>query len=102
MIARLCPEADAEIDAAARWYQSQVQGLGEQFLDELVDGLQAIEHHPHRYPSYLRAPKGRDVRRHLLKRFPYCIIYEVRAAHLLVLAVAHVKRRPYYWWDRLK
>jgi plasmid stabilization system protein ParE len=101
MIARLIPEADAEIDAAARWYQEQVKGLGEQFLDELVDSLHAIEKHPRRYAPYPRAPKDRDVRRCLLRRFPYLIIYEVRHADVLVLAVAHAKRRPNYWRDRL-
>ena len=67
MKARLRPEADAEVEAAARWYQEQVSGLGEQFLDELVEGIEAIERHPLRFAAYPRAPRGRNLRRYLLR-----------------------------------
>jgi toxin ParE1/3/4 len=41
-------------------------------------------------------------RRHLGRRFPYALIYVERLTHLSVLAVAHYKRRPDYWRERLK
>jgi len=48
------------------------------------------------------APAGRRVRRCRLSRFPYALIYTIDNGDILVLAVAHLQRRPDYWRDRLK
>jgi toxin ParE1/3/4 len=42
-----------------------------------------------------------DVRRHLLKRFPYTIVAAQIANEFVVIAIAHTRRRPFYWLDRL-
>src|SRR4051812_40604035 len=58
--ARTLPEAEEEIRVAAQWYEDQQAGLGEQFLEAIVDGLLAIERHPRRFARYTRL---RDVPR---------------------------------------
>ncbi len=47
-------------------------------------------------------PLGKDLRRILLKRFPYAIIYRVRAEEIVIIAYAHLRRRPGYWRSRLR
>jgi toxin ParE1/3/4 len=98
---RLHPEADAELQAAAQWYQDRRGGLGERFLAEAIDALSDIERHPRRFAkvSYRTA---REIRRRMLSHFPYSVIYEVRADECVAVAVAHAARKPGYWKERLE
>jgi len=93
MNAPILPEADAEIQAAAQWYQNRQAGLGEQFLEELVDALLAIEKHPRHAPLYTQLKTRREIRQRSLPRFPYHVIYEVREDEIVIIAVAHAHRR---------
>ena len=101
MKVRLHPAADEELTAAAQWYEDRSAGLGERFLDECVGALLAIERHPRRFAK-ARYRTSREVRRKLLDHFPYAAVYEVRAEECVVLAVAHARRRPGYWRERLE
>jgi hypothetical protein len=101
MNAPILPEAEAEIQAAAQWYQDRQAGLGEQFLEELVDALIYIENHPRRSPFHPHLNTRRELRRRALSRFPFHVIYEVKDDGLLIIAVAHAHRKPDYWKDRL-
>ena len=88
--------AQEEMTAAARYYQSQSIGLGAEFLAEVERTIAAITSHPK------AAPKVRqDVRRRLLKRFPFGILYVATVDEIVVLAVMHLRRRPGYWEGRL-
>ena len=53
-----------------------------------------------RFPSLPGIRTARPVRRRLLKAFPYAMIYEVRDTEILVVAVAHNRRKPGYWRKR--
>ncbi len=50
----------------------------------------------------MAAHAGADplIRKVIIQRFPYVIAFEEHERHLLVLAVAHFKRRPLYWLRR--
>lgn len=100
MRVRLLTEAQAEAQEAARWYDEQQQGLGGEFLEALARGLEAIEESPRACAKVETSQPSREVRRFLLPRFPYRVVYEVLADEVLVLAVAHVRRRPNYWKRR--
>ena len=95
---RFLSEAEAEVEATAHWYEERCDGLGDRFLSELQDALRRIRLRPLE-PQVLRQGKW-DVRRRLLKHFPYAIVYQVREAEYLVVAVAHLARRPGYWRSR--
>ena len=86
---------------ADQWYEEKRPGLGEDFLKELESAYLRVEDHPHRY-ARLTVPsmKDREFRRLLLRRFPYKVIYEIRSEVVVVLAVAHGRRRPNYWLER--
>jgi hypothetical protein len=71
--------------------------LGDAFLIEVLSAADRIAQLPQAWH-----PLGEGLRRCRLSRFPYGLIYAVENGDLLVLAVAHLHRRPEYWRDRLK
>jgi toxin ParE1/3/4 len=100
VIVRLLAEAKAEANDAAAWYDERQPGLGAEFLDALGGALEAIEKDSGRFAKvHSRSPK-RDVRRCILWRFPFSVVFERRLDEIIVLAVAHARRRPNYWRRR--
>lgn len=97
----LHPEAAREVEAAVDWYEGQRAGLGAEFFAELRRSLQVIAEAPRANPpgSGGRA-RGVEVRRLLMDRFPFALPYLVLEELVVVLAVAHVRRRPGYWLQR--
>ncbi len=91
------PAADAEITDAAQYYETRVPGLGADLLDEIERALSQISAHPEACQRV-----GNRVRRKLLWRFPYRLIYAIYSDRIRVVAFAHQKRRPFYWRKRLQ
>lgn len=92
---RFHPEADSEMAAAARWYESQQDGLGKRFLTSIQESLTRIELDPEIYPIV----EG-DVRRCLVKIFPYGVLFRFKGGVVSVMAVMHLHREPGYWKNR--
>ena len=93
---RLDRLAAVELEDAYQYYEYQLAGLGYQFKGEVKKGIHWIREHP------MACPKEKDdVRRHLLHRFPYKILFSVEKDHIYIIAVAHCHRRPDYWIDRI-
>ena len=91
--------AGAEAEAAVRWYNERVAGLGDDFRAELAAAVERVGAGPLMWPI---SPYDPRTRRHLLSRFPYSLVYVVRAdGEVVVAAVAHAKRRPGYWRTRI-
>lgn len=89
------PLAELELNDAARYYDLESPGLGTAFLTETqrcCDGI--IE-----YPEAGQVGRG-TIRRRLLRRFPYAILYAARPGLVRVLAVMNLRRRPAYWVGR--
>jgi plasmid stabilization system protein ParE len=87
--------AEAEINEAADFYDLENPGLGNVFLDEVEHAIEAIS----RYPEVAPVVRNGMRKKHLMK-FPYSLIYSVRSDEVRLLAVAHQKRRPFYWRGR--
>ena len=87
--------AEHELNEAAQYYDLEEPGLGSSFLEEVDRCLQSIEAHPEAGPV-LRG----SVRRRLLRRFPYALLYKIKPNGLRILAVMNLKRRPMYWVGR--
>ena len=91
--------ATEEAEAAVRWYNERVPGLGDDFRVELLGAVDRIVRAPTLWPL---SAFDRRARRFLLPRFPYGVVYVLAPdASIVVMAVAHVRRRPRYWVSRL-
>lgn len=90
------PEAEQEFIEAAAFYEQNVTGLGERFGKEVRRAIVRLMEYP-QIGSLIDA----DLRRLLLTRFPYFLIYSSTSDLLRVVAVAHVHRRPGYWRIRI-
>jgi plasmid stabilization system protein ParE len=92
----LLPPAQEELDEAFEWYESQTVGLGYGFLDEFDRAARLVATFPELYQQI-----NPGIRRCLLNRFPYGLVYGLDDGVIVIVAVAHVKRRPRYWSERL-
>lgn len=93
--ARLLLPAEEEMLAAAFFYERQSEGLGQDFLRKVQDAIDEIAQHPTRWPRI----RG-SIRRRMVHRFPYGILYEDQPEEIVVIAIMHLRRRPAYWIDR--
>ena len=98
---RVEPEAEAELAAAIDWYEAEQPGLGAALVTEIDDVIADLRRGdlPGLGVPGLRADL--TVRRVLLDRFPYAVVFLDHADELHVLAFAHHKRRPGYWKARM-
>ncbi len=87
--------AEIEIDEAIDFYEMECPGLGGVFLDEIERAIESIS----QFPEASQLLRGR-VRGKILHKFPYSVVYSVRPDEIRILAVAHQKRRPFYWRGR--
>ena len=87
--------AEVEINEAADYYDLESFGLGTAFINEIARGIEIIT----RFPEAAPLIQGR-VRRKTVIKFPYSLIYSLRSNEIRLLAVAHQKRRPFYWRGR--
>lgn len=94
---RLTVRPEAELDAldAGAWYEDERAGLGTEFLTELRATFSRIEDGPQRFPVVFR-----NVRRAILRRFPFGVFFIVEAERALVLAITHLRRHPGAWQRR--
>jgi len=88
-------DADEEFKAAIRFYQSRESGLGQILLERISEGFEFILTNPLANQILFD-----DFRRHLIRQFPYSIVYRVEGDRIFVLAMAHWSRRPGYWKER--
>jgi plasmid stabilization system protein ParE len=88
--------ADQEVADIVQWYDQQSEGLGRAFLDELDRVVRLVRAYP-----LIATEIEPEIRRFLLSRFPYSLIYGLDQETLVVIALAHQRREPRYWADRL-
>ncbi len=88
----LRPEAEDDLAQAFSWYEGQVLGLGDEFLRSVDAVFALIQRHPEAYPLIYG-----DVRRGLLRRFPYGVFYLVDTERTVVLSVSHMREDPRTW-----
>jgi len=93
---RLLDPAAQELDEAITYYNAQAGGLGDAFLLETLRAFGLIRQYPQGWH-----PVDGEIRRCRLSRFPYGVIYSPEPDEILVIAIAHLHRRPAYWTGRL-
>ncbi len=88
-------EARNELDEAYSWYESQQLGLGDDFLEQVEAALTRICQMPESYAVIYR-----DVRRSIVRRFPYTIYYRIVSSRVIITAVFYGRRDPTDWQAR--
>ncbi len=91
------PEAELEFIEAAAYYERQVSGLGQRFGADVRRALDVLLAHPDSGVAV-----DDDLRKYVLRRFPFSIIYSVSPDVLRVEVLAHQSRRPGYWRSRIQ
>ena len=94
---RISELASDELSEAVRWYEARRFGLGGDFFDAVNATLVLVETSPEIGATV--SPDG-HTRRVLVARFPYQVVYRLRPTELVIVAIAHLKRRPGYWTNR--
>jgi plasmid stabilization system protein ParE len=89
------PEARIEFIDAVTYYEACEDGLGLRFARELYSTIDRVILRPDAWPQI-----SLSTRRCLTRRFPYGVIYEIRSEDILIIAVTHLSREPFYWSDR--
>jgi len=92
-------EAQVELEEAMLWYEQRGDGLGDALLDAVDATLLRVVKMPFSFPDVTGAP---GVQRALVAGFPYGLVFVTSEDRVIVLAVAHAKRRPLYWRRALR
>jgi hypothetical protein len=89
-------EAEQELLEAALFYEKQARGLGKNFMEEVYQSIDTIVNFP------LNSQKlTADIRRKLLKRYPFGVLYRIDSETIVIIAVMNLKRKPFYWLNRI-
>jgi toxin ParE1/3/4 len=92
------PEALAEYLEAIAWYESRRRGLGAALSRETESLIELAWAAPQRFPTL----DSTGIRRASLRHFPYQVLFRATSDSLEVLALAHMRRRPLYWQNRIQ
>lgn len=94
---RFAPAAREEFEAAAEWYESRLEGLGQRFVQCIDAAVTRIEAMPAGFPTW---EGDRRFRKCTVQRFPYALFYREGPDRIEVVATAHGARKPGYWLER--
>ncbi|NTW70238.1 MAG: type II toxin-antitoxin system RelE/ParE family toxin [Chlorobiaceae bacterium] len=87
--------ARQELDDAIQFYEMEFSGLGQSFSEEVKKAVSRIVAYPEAWPL-----EREDIRKCMLHKFPYTLLYSVEQTDIVIIAVAHQHRKPEYWVDR--
>ena len=90
------PEAEFEFVQAIEYYEEREEGLGQDFAVEVYSAIERAVSHPKAWPILKE-----DVRRSLIRRFPYGRLYAEQDKEIYIVVVMHLRRNPDYWKNRI-
>jgi plasmid stabilization system protein ParE len=89
------PEAELDIEDAAKWYEQQRLNLGVEFVEEIERKGSLIEDNPMQYEEV-----HKSLHRAVVDRFPFNIFYLIENKSIIIVAVMHGSRHPKRWKKR--
>lgn len=95
----LHPDVYAELEHSRTWYEKRAVNLGIKFLNEVDQAIDAVRKDPEIWPFQ---DEDREIRRYLVHRFPYGLIYRISDHKIQIIAVMHLRRHPDYWRGRIR
>ena len=99
--ARYHPVARDELRAAIRYGEADRPGRGARLEAAVSRVLRRLLRFPESAPRWPRLQSSFEIRRAVVKRHPYLVIYAVLSDHLVIIAIAHTSKRPGYWRRRI-
>jgi len=87
--------AEFELNDAAIFFENELTGLGLRFLSAVEAATVHIQQHPEASPII-----AKNVRRKVLRKFPYSVMFSIQPDRIRILAIANQRRRPFYWRGR--
>ncbi len=91
------PLCERELIESTKFYEARASGLGGDFIRQVEHTLAQIVANPEAGSLFTGT-----IRRRLVQRFPFAILYQSGPEELSVIAVMHLRRRPDYWKRRLR
>ena len=91
------PEADEEFREAARYYESEAAGIGLSFITAVHKAVGVIVE----FPLAIQVQRA-NIRKKVMRHFSYNLFYAIETDTIVIVAVAHQRKRPNYWRVRLK
>ena len=93
---RFHPQAEQEYLTALAWYRKRSLIAAINFESAFEQAVERIKEAPERWPIYFQ-----HFRKYTLRQFPFSLVYRDLSSETVVFAVAHGRRRPGYWMDRV-
>ena len=89
--------ASKEFDEAIEWYNLQFKGLGTRFKNVVIEQINKIRKHPTWF-----LPEADNVYKAYIPKFPYKILFSIESnERVVVWAISHLHRKPWYWKNRI-
>ena len=93
------PSVYAEMEYSRAWYEERAGNLGTEFLEEVDRAIEAVSESPATWPF---RDRRHAIRRYLIHRFPYGLIYRISEQRIQIIAVMHLRRHPDCWQGRVE
>lgn len=88
--------AAKEFDDAIDWYDKQSEGLGKRFKRIVTKSIEKIRNNPEWYLK-----ESDDLYKSYIPKFPYKILFTIEKHEIIIWAIAHMHRKPWYWQTRI-
>ena len=86
-----------ELKDGMEYYEMELEGLGERFKEEVKRIIRIIKNMPE-----IGSLENGNIRKYILHKFPYKVLYSIERDHLYIVAIAHMHREPQYWINRIR
>ena len=88
--------AAKEFDDAIEWYDQQSEGLGKRFKKTVTNNIEKIKNNPEWYLK-----ESEDLYKAYIPKFPYKVLFTAEKNEIIIWAIAHMHRKPWYWQSRI-
>ena len=88
--------ASQEFDDAIDWYEMQSIGLGNNFKKQVMAQVKKIKANPTWF-----LVEEEPIYKVFIPKFPYKILYTVEDKKIIIWAIVHLHRKPWYWQSRM-
>jgi toxin ParE1/3/4 len=93
---KISDDAENDLDNSYQYYAEESTKVAESFFKQINSSLEIIKKNPESFPIAFR-----DVKKFVVKRFPFVIYYQLNESLIRVIAIFHTSRNPEIWNNRI-